>query len=116
MVGASMLAMRGCRPTQASIRRSFPLGRFCRGRPAARTGIVGVTRQFNSRSVAGESVDTRRPVDAPFDMGSADSPGDDAVIGLTEKRAILRHGRLEGWRRIAGSLGVRHCVAELAVR
>src|SRR5208283_1835149 len=73
-------------------------------------------RQLNSHSVACKGIDTSCPVDTSFHMGSTDSPRDGPIIGLAGERAVLRHGRLEGWRRIAGGVGVRHGVAELAVR
>ena len=73
-------------------------------------------RQAGSHSVAGQGIDTGRSVDASFHMGSGYSPGDGPIIALAGERTVLYHSCLEGRCRIAGDVGVRHRIAEPAVR
>jgi hypothetical protein len=71
-------------------------------------------RWLDSCSGAAEGVEASLSIDCPFYMGPTHLSGDGAVICLTGKRAILRQRRLESRRRIAGNVGVRNGVAELA--
>lgn len=77
-------------------------------------GIAADEGRMHLDLVASEGIDASFPIDCSFNMGAAHLSGDCAIICLTGKRAVQRHGRLERWRRIAGHIRVRDGVAELA--